>query len=153
MAKSLDGMVEAFRNRSLGAGPYTYVSVDALVQRVREDGQVQNVAVVLATGVNAEGRRKMLGVDLITAEDRAGWAVPAGPGGPGGSPACTWSSPTPRRASRPPSPPSSTAPPGSGVARTPCATVSPRCPARPSRWWPPWCAPCSHNPTPPPRGP
>ena len=75
MARSLDAMVEAFRNRPLDAGPYTYVWVDALVQRVREDGRVQNVAVVLATGVNAEGKREVLGVDVITAEDGAGWTA------------------------------------------------------------------------------
>ena len=75
MARSLDVMVEAFRSRPLDAGPYTYVWVDALVQRVREDGRVQNVAVVLATGVNAEGRREVLGVDVITVEDGAGWTA------------------------------------------------------------------------------
>ena len=74
MAKTLDAMVEAFRSRPLDA-PYTYVWVDALVQRVREDGRVQNVAVVLATGVNAEGKREVLGVDVITVEDGAGWTA------------------------------------------------------------------------------
>lgn len=75
MARSLDATVEAFRSRPLDAGPYTYVWVDALVQRVREDGRVQNVAVVLATGVNAEGKREVLGVDVITTEDGAGWTA------------------------------------------------------------------------------
>ena len=75
MAKTLDAMVEAFRNRPLDAGPYTYVWVDALVQRVREDGRVQNVAVVCATGVNATGHREVLGVDVITVEDGAGWTA------------------------------------------------------------------------------
>jgi putative transposase len=75
MAKSLDAMVEAFRNRPLDGGPYTYVWVDALVQRVREDGRVQNVAVVCATGVNATGHREVLGVDVITVEDGAGWTA------------------------------------------------------------------------------
>ena len=49
--------------------------VNALVQRVREDGRVQNVAVVLATGVNADGHREVLGVEVITAEDGAGWTA------------------------------------------------------------------------------
>jgi len=75
MARSLDAMVESFRNRPLHAGPYTYVWVDALVQRVREDGRVQNVAVVCATGVNAEGKREVLGMDVITVEDGAGWTA------------------------------------------------------------------------------
>lgn len=72
MAASLDEVVEAFRSRPLDGGPYTYVWVDALVQRVREDGRVQNVAVVIATGVNAAGRREVLGLDVITVEDEAG---------------------------------------------------------------------------------
>lgn len=75
MAASLDSMVESFRNRPLDAGPYSYVWVDALVQRVREDGRVQNVAVVVATGVNAQGLREVLGVDVITVEDGAGWTA------------------------------------------------------------------------------
>ena len=75
MARTLDTMVAAFRSRPLDAGPYTYLWVDALVQRVREDGRVQSVAVVLATGVNAEGRREVLGLDVITAEDGAGWTA------------------------------------------------------------------------------
>jgi putative transposase len=75
MAKTLDALVEAFRSRPLDAGPYTYLWVDALVQRVREHGRVQNVAVVLATGVNAEGKREVLGVDVITVEDGAGWTA------------------------------------------------------------------------------
>jgi putative transposase len=75
MAASLDSMVEAFRDRPLAGGPYSYVWVDALVQRVREDGRVQNVAVVIATGVNAGGQREVLGVDVITVEDGAGWTA------------------------------------------------------------------------------
>lgn len=75
MAASLDETVEAFRSRPLDGGPYTYVWVDALVQRVREDGRVQNVAVVIATGVNAAGRREVLGMDVITVEDEAGWTA------------------------------------------------------------------------------
>ncbi len=75
LAKSLDAEVEKFRNRPLDAGPYTYVLVDALTQKVREDGRVVNVACVLATGVNADGRREVLGVDVITTEDGAGWTA------------------------------------------------------------------------------
>jgi transposase-like protein len=72
LAKRLDVEVEAFRNRPLDAGPYTYVLVDALTQRVREEGRIVNVACVLATGVNADGHREVLGVDVITTEDGAG---------------------------------------------------------------------------------
>ncbi len=65
----------AFRNRPLDAGPYTYIWVDALTQKVREGGRIVNVAVVIATGVNADGHREILGLDLITTEDGAGWTA------------------------------------------------------------------------------
>lgn len=73
MAQSLDGMVEAFRNRPLESGPYPFVWLDAMVVKSREEGHIVNVAVVQAIGVNAEGYREILGVDVITTEDGAGW--------------------------------------------------------------------------------
>jgi putative transposase len=73
MAQSLDEDVEAFRRRPLDGGPYTYVSLDAMTQKVRESGRIVNVAVVIATGVNVEGHREILGFDVITTEDGAGW--------------------------------------------------------------------------------
>ena len=73
MATSLDEMVTDFRNRPLDAGPYTYVWADALSMKVREGGRIVNIACLLAVGVNAEGNREILGVDLATAEDGAGW--------------------------------------------------------------------------------
>jgi putative transposase len=73
MAKSLDGMVADFRNRPLDDGPYTYVWIDALSQRCREGGRVVNVCTAIATAVNADGYREILGVDVFTAEDGAAW--------------------------------------------------------------------------------
>jgi len=73
MAKVLDTEVEQFRNRPLDTGPYTYVWMDALTQKVREGGRVVQIAVVIANGVNADGQREILGVDLVTTEDGAGW--------------------------------------------------------------------------------
>jgi putative transposase len=73
MAAELDEMVTEFRNRPLDAGPYTYVWMDALTQKVREGGRIVNVAVVIAVGVNADGHREVLGLDVITTEDGAGW--------------------------------------------------------------------------------
>jgi putative transposase len=73
MAAELDTEVAAFRNRPLDGGPYTYVSLDAMTQKVREGGRIVNVAVVIAVGVNAEGHREVLGFDVITSEDGAGW--------------------------------------------------------------------------------
>ena len=55
------------------AGPYTFVAADALVLKVREGGRVVNVHALVATGVNADGHREILGVQVTTAEDGAGW--------------------------------------------------------------------------------
>jgi putative transposase len=73
MAKDLDGQVEAFRSRPLDAGPYTFVAADALVLKVRESGRTVNVHTLLATGVNADGYREILGLHVTSAEDGAGW--------------------------------------------------------------------------------
>jgi len=75
LAKSLDAKVAEFRNRPLDAGPYTYVWLDALFHKVREGGRVVSVATVIATGVNADGHREVLGVDVFTTEDGAGWTA------------------------------------------------------------------------------
>jgi len=73
MAKDLDEQVEAFRSRPLDQGPYTFVAADALVLKVREGGRVVRVHALLATGVNADGHREILGLDVTSAEDGAGW--------------------------------------------------------------------------------
>jgi putative transposase len=75
LAKNLDEIVEGWRSRPLDASPYTYVWMDALTQKVREGGRIVNVAVVHAVGVNAEGHRETLGIDVITTEDGAGWTA------------------------------------------------------------------------------
>jgi transposase-like protein len=73
MAKDLDEQVEQFRTRPLGDGPYTFVAADALTMKVREGGRVVKVAVMVATGVNADGYREILGIHLATTESGAGW--------------------------------------------------------------------------------
>lgn len=72
MAKDLDGHVEQFRTRRLD-GHYTFVAADALVLKVREGGRVVGVHALVATGVNADGHREILGVQVTSAEDGAGW--------------------------------------------------------------------------------
>jgi len=73
MARDLDAQVEAFRTRPLDAGPYTFVAADALVLKVRESGRVVNVHALLAVGVNTDGHREILGLDVSSGEDKAGW--------------------------------------------------------------------------------
>jgi transposase-like protein len=75
MAKELDEAVQAFRTRPLDRGPYTYLWLDALTQKVREGGRIVNVACVLATAVSAEGTREILDLDVHTSEDGAGWTA------------------------------------------------------------------------------
>jgi len=75
MAKELDETVEAFRTRPLDRGPYTYLWLDALTQKVREGGRIVNVACVVATAVSAEGTREILDLDVHTTEDGAGWTA------------------------------------------------------------------------------
>ena len=74
MAKELDEHVEQFRTRSLAeAGPFTFLAADALVLKVREGGRVVPVHALVATGVNADGHREILGVQVTSSEDGAGW--------------------------------------------------------------------------------
>lgn len=73
MARDLDEQVEQFRTRPLDAGPYTFVAADALVLKVREGGRVANVHALVATGVNADGHREVLGIQATSSEDGAGW--------------------------------------------------------------------------------
>jgi len=73
MATYLDAQVEAFRNRPLDAGPYTFVWLDALTIKVREAGRTVNVHALVAVGVNADGGREVLGLEVASQEDGAGW--------------------------------------------------------------------------------
>ena len=74
MAAELDEHVEQFRHRPLdAAGPFTFVAADALTMKVREGGRVINAAVLLATGVNGDGHREVLGMRVATAETGAAW--------------------------------------------------------------------------------
>jgi transposase-like protein len=73
LAAELDAKVAEFRERPLDAGPYRYVWIDALTQKVREGGRVVNVSAVIATAVNAEGRREIIGFDIVTTESTPAW--------------------------------------------------------------------------------
>lgn len=74
MAADLDEQVADFRHRSLAeAGPFTFVAADALTMKVREGGKVVGAVVLIATGVNADGRREVLGLQTATAETGAAW--------------------------------------------------------------------------------
>ena len=74
MAADLDEHVAQFRHRRLDdAGPFTFVAADALTMKVREGGRVINAVVLIATGVNADGRREVLGMRVATSETGPAW--------------------------------------------------------------------------------
>jgi transposase-like protein len=74
MAADLDEQVDQFRHRPLAdAGPFTFVAADALTMKVREGGRVINAVVLVGTGVNADGRREVLGMRVATSETGAAW--------------------------------------------------------------------------------
>jgi transposase-like protein len=76
MAQELDAQVAAFRTRPLGeAGPFTFVAADALTMKVRENGRVINAVVLVATGVNHDGHREVLSVQVATSETKEAWNV------------------------------------------------------------------------------
>jgi putative transposase len=65
-------VVAGFLNRPLDYGPYTFVLLDAILQRCREGGRVVSVVAAIVTGVDGDGHRESLGLDVFTREDEAG---------------------------------------------------------------------------------
>lgn len=74
MAADLDEHADQFRHRPLDdAGPCTFVAADALTMKVREGGRVVSCVVLVATGVNNNGHREVLGVRVSTSETGPAW--------------------------------------------------------------------------------
>lgn len=67
----LDGQMKAWRERPLGI--YRYLYLDARYEKVRQDGQVRDAAVLIATGVNQAGKREVLGVSVALSEQEVHW--------------------------------------------------------------------------------
>jgi transposase-like protein len=72
LCQELDGEVERFRTRHL-EGPYPYLWLDATFLKVRQEGRVVSLAVVIAIAVRATGEREVLGLDVGPSEDGAFW--------------------------------------------------------------------------------
>src|SRR5437899_4059409 len=72
ICKELDAQVHAFRTRPLDA-EYPYLMLDATFEKVRENGRVISMAVLIATGVKRTGEREVRGVDVGPAEDLEFW--------------------------------------------------------------------------------
>ncbi len=74
LCKGLDGVVKEWNERNLSTQEYPFLLVDALVIRVRKDGRVRLSSVLLATGINREGYREILGFMLGDSESDASWS-------------------------------------------------------------------------------
>ena len=73
ICQELDVVVDGFLGRPLDGGPYPYLWLDALTQKVREDGQDRQRQRGGGTAVNGEGKREIIGIDVGTSEDGAFW--------------------------------------------------------------------------------
>jgi putative transposase len=94
MARDLDALVQDFRERPLDAGPYTFVAADALTMKVREGGRVIKIAVMVATGVNADGFREILGSPPPPRSPGPGGTASSRTSWPAACPGSRWSPPT-----------------------------------------------------------
>jgi len=74
MCQDLDEVVALFRNRELDA-TYSYLWLDALYVKVRQNHRIVSMAVVIAIGVRERGEREILGVDIGASEDPAFWTA------------------------------------------------------------------------------
>jgi putative transposase len=72
MNKTLDGELERFASRRLEV-EYPYLVVDARYEKVRQDGVVRDCAVLVAVGINWDGRREILGVEQANRESASSW--------------------------------------------------------------------------------
>ena len=72
--KKIYGTIEAWRNRPI-EGEHPYVYLDGIVLKRSWAGEVRNVSLLVAIGVNSEGYREILGVCEGPKEDKAGWSA------------------------------------------------------------------------------
>jgi putative transposase len=70
--KKLDGELQQFSQRKLEED-YPYLILDARYERVRQNGTIEPHAVLVALGINAEGRRCVLAVELANRESKSSW--------------------------------------------------------------------------------
>jgi putative transposase len=72
--EEIDGKVKAFLERPL-EGDWLYLWIDATYVKVRRAGRVVSVAVIIAVGVNGDGRREVLGMDIGASEAETFWTA------------------------------------------------------------------------------
>jgi putative transposase len=74
LCEEIDGRVKAFLDRPI-EGDWPYLWLDATYVKVRQNGRVVSVAVIVAVGVNSDGRREVLGMDIGPAEAETFWTA------------------------------------------------------------------------------
>ena len=72
LCAEIDERVNAFLNRPI-EGDWPYLWIDATYVKVRQEGRIVSVATIIAVGVNADGRREVLGMDVGASEAEPFW--------------------------------------------------------------------------------
>jgi transposase-like protein len=72
LCEEIDEKVKAFLSRPL-EGDWPYLWIDATYVKVRQSGRIVSVAVIIAVGVNGDGRREVLGMDIGPSEAEPFW--------------------------------------------------------------------------------
>jgi len=72
LCEEIDGKVKAFLNRPI-EGDWPYLWIDATYLKVRRGGRLVSVAMIIAIGVNTDGRREVLGLEIGTSEEEPIW--------------------------------------------------------------------------------
>jgi putative transposase len=74
LCEEIDGKVKAFLDRPI-EGDWPYLWLDATYVKVRQNSRVVSAAVIVAVGVNSDGRREVLGMDIGASEAEAFWTA------------------------------------------------------------------------------
>ncbi len=74
LCEEIDGRVKTFLGRPI-EGDWPYLWIDATYLKVRENGRIVSVAVIIAVGVNSDGRREVLGMDIGPSEAETFWTA------------------------------------------------------------------------------
>ena len=74
LCEEIDGKVKAFLDRPI-EGDWPYLWIDATYLKVRRGGRIVSVAAIMAVGVNADGRREVLGMDIGPSEAETFWTA------------------------------------------------------------------------------
>lgn len=74
LCEEIDTRVDAFLHRPL-EGDWPYLWIDATYVKVRQEGRIVSVAVIIAVGVNSDGRREVLGMDIGASEAEPFWTA------------------------------------------------------------------------------